>query len=74
MAKPRLLAGNTVLVLTSDWMSGVYLIRYFPDQACIDSSNYLRTIRSRLSNAVSVGTRNDCESGAPFQVTRCNVN
>jgi hypothetical protein len=73
MGDPEFLAGNVVLVLTSDWAAGEPYIRYFPDQPCLDFSSNNQVVRDRLSNPIIIGTRPDCETGAPFEVTRCDV-
>ena len=67
--------GMTLLTATSILFynaAGKY-IRWFPDYPCLDVGTDLNMLRSRLGNAVNIGTVNDCRYDAPYQVTRCTV-
>lgn len=65
--------GDTVLVFTKNWREHSKYIRWFTDGGCLDRGSDLNMLRSRLGNPMNVGAVNDCEHGAPFQVTRCTV-
>ncbi len=69
----RLSRGDTVLVLTDDWCRHTKYIRWFEDDPCLDRGSDLNMLRSRLGQPVDLGGVADCESGTPFQVTRCKV-
>lgn len=69
----RLSRGDKVLVFTDDWNAQSKYIRWFPDDPCLDVGTDLNMLRSRLGHPVNVGAINDCQYGAPYQVTRCTV-